>query len=199
SVETLPPLPTLLALNELGNRADIQAAKQRTVAAAQEVKATRALFYPNISLSGSVGLSSIELSKLLDAGSWVATVVPAISLPIFSQTALNANLNGQQAAYDAVVALYNKTVIYAASETSLAINRLDSAKKEQQLIEEQAHRAIALANNAESRYKAGLSDAASYQLARRRALQQEMRLAMVKADVLIAHTQILRNLGATLN
>ena len=198
-VDTLPPLPKALELNELGNRADIQAAKHRATAAAQDVKAARARFYPNISLSGSVGLSSIELSKLLDAGSWVATVVPAISLPIFSQTALNAKLSGQQAAYDAAVALYNKTVIHAASEANLALTRLDNAKKEQALIQEQAYRASALANTAESRYKAGLSDAGSYQLAARRALQQKMRLAMVKTDVLLAHTQLLRHLGATLN
>jgi outer membrane protein TolC len=198
-VDTLPPLPKALELNELGNRADIQAAKHRATAAAQDVKAARARFYPNISLSGSVGLSSIELSKLLDAGSWVATVVPAISLPIFSQTALNAQLSGQQAAYDAAVAVYNKTVIHAASEASLAVTRLNNAKQEQALIQDQASRASALAHTAESRYKAGLSDASSYQLAKRRALQQQMRLAMVKTDVLLAHTQLLRHLGATLN
>lgn len=198
-VDSLPPLPKALELNELGNRADIQAAKHRATAAAQDVKAARARFYPNISLSGSVGLSSIELSKLLDAGSWVATVVPAISLPIFSQTALNAQLSGQQAAYDVAVAVYNKTVIHAASEASLAVTRLNNAKQEQALIQDQVSRASALAHTAESRYKAGLSDASSYQLAKRRALQQQMRLAMVKTDVLLAHTQLLRHLGATLN
>ena len=53
----------------VGRRADIVAARWRVEAAAGDVAAQRAQFYPNVNLIAFVGLSTLGLDRLLNAGS----------------------------------------------------------------------------------------------------------------------------------
>jgi NodT family efflux transporter outer membrane factor (OMF) lipoprotein len=62
-------LPPSLAANLLGRRPDIVAARVRIEAASSRIDVARADFYPNISLTGQVGLQTIGLSDFFKAGS----------------------------------------------------------------------------------------------------------------------------------
>ncbi|MTD33296.1 hypothetical protein GKE73_09625 [Paludibacterium sp. dN 18-1] len=93
-----------LTADLLGRRPDIAAQRARVESLSESVKAAKAAFYPNVSLSSFIGLSALETSNLFDRGAKIVGVTPAVSLPIFHSGALRANLAREKAGYDEAVA-----------------------------------------------------------------------------------------------
>ena len=95
-------LPQNLALDLLGRRPDIVAARSRTEAAARRIDQAKAGFYPSVNLLGFVGLQSLGIDNLTKSGSGLGSIGPAISLPIFNTERLQGQLRGAHAEYEAV-------------------------------------------------------------------------------------------------
>jgi NodT family efflux transporter outer membrane factor (OMF) lipoprotein len=187
-----PQLPAQLPADLLGRRADVQAARWRVEAASQDTAVAQAQFYPNISLNGFAGLSSIGLSNLLQAGSLQWGVGPALRLPLFDAGRLRANLRGKAADLDLAVESYNATVVGAVREVAdqlVSQRAIAAQQREQQAAQQAAEDAYAIARQ---RYGAGLGNylqvlsAESAVLAQRR---QQVELAARALDVqaLLAH------------
>jgi NodT family efflux transporter outer membrane factor (OMF) lipoprotein len=111
-------LPPVLAVDLLGRRPDIAAARLRTEATAKRVDAQKAGFYPSVNLLGFVGAHSLGLDNLTDSDSSVGSVGLAVSLPIFNTRNLQGQLRGARAEYDMAVANYNGTLIRALREVA---------------------------------------------------------------------------------
>jgi len=111
-------LPQNLALDLLGRRPDIIAARSRTEAAARRIDQAKAGFYPSVNLIGFAGLQSLGIDNLAKSGSGVGSIGPAISLPIFNTERLQGQLRGAHAEYEAAVATYNATLSEALREVA---------------------------------------------------------------------------------
>jgi len=111
-------LPQNLALELLGRRPDIVAARSRTEAAARRIDQAKAGFYPSVNLVGFVGLQSLGIDNLIKSGSGLGSIGPAISLPIFNTERLQGQLRGAHAEYEAAVATYNATLSEALREVA---------------------------------------------------------------------------------
>ncbi|MDB5745659.1 MAG: multidrug transporter, partial [Massilia sp.] len=79
----LPELPPGMPSDLLTTRPDIRAAEQQLIAANANIGAARANYFPRISLTGSAGSASTELSGLFSSGSFGWTFAPQAILPIF--------------------------------------------------------------------------------------------------------------------
>src|SRR5207302_5992619 len=75
-------LPSRVPAELLGRRPDIVASRWRAEAAARDIASAKAQFYPDVNLSALIGVQSVTLSKLLEAGSAVPSFGAAIRLPI---------------------------------------------------------------------------------------------------------------------
>lgn len=111
-------LPAELSLNLLGRRPDVVAARLRAEAQASRIDQKKAEFYPNVNLSALVGVQSLGLERLAKGGSGIASIGPAISLPIFSGDRLQGELRGAHAGHAEAVAQYNATVARALQEVA---------------------------------------------------------------------------------
>jgi NodT family efflux transporter outer membrane factor (OMF) lipoprotein len=111
-------LPQNLALDLLGRRPDIIAARSRAEAAARRIDQAKAGFYPSVNLIGFAGLQSLGIDNLVKSGSGVGSIGPAISLPIFNTERLQGQLRGAHAEYEAAVATYNATLSEALREVA---------------------------------------------------------------------------------
>jgi len=111
-------LPQELAVNLLGRRPDVVAARLMVQAQDSRIEQKKAEFYPNINLSAFVGVQSLGLDKLTQSGSEIASVGPAISLPIFSAGRLQGELRGAQAVHAELVANYNATLAHVLQEVA---------------------------------------------------------------------------------
>lgn len=150
-------LPAELAVNMLGRRPDIVAARLQVEASAKRIDEKKAGFYPNINLAAFIGVQSLGLDLLSKGGSNIGSVGPAISLPIFNAGRLQGELRGARARYEEAVASYNKTVTQALQ------NVADSAVSQKALGARlnKSEQAVAAAGEAyqvaRNRYEGGLS------------------------------------------
>jgi multidrug efflux system outer membrane protein len=151
-------LPADVDVDLLSRRPDIAASRWRVEAAVQQREVVRTAFYPDFSLGALLGLSSLDLGKLFDAGSTVANVAPALHLPLFDAGRLHAQYGAANADLAAAVAAYDGSVVDAAHDAAnqaLQLQRIESrrASRRQQLA------AVgSLHHTAQLRAERGLSD-----------------------------------------
>ena len=180
----------------LGQRADIQAARERAEAASATVRAARADFYPDLRIGGLAALSSSELSNLLDPGARLLRFAPALTLPIFSNGELNARLSGRTADYEQAVAQYNQTLLAAVQETADRYSQLQSlAQAETQVLAAQTARQEA-ARVLQARVTSGLASRSQWLAENRRYTQARLTTLETRAQRLQAQAALLRALGS---
>ncbi|PTQ11004.1 RND transporter [Sphingomonas oleivorans] len=109
-----PGLPSEL----LANRPDIIAAEEQLRAARANIGAVRAAFFPTISLTGSAGFASNDLSDLVGNDGLRWSFGPSISLPIFDWGRTRGNLTVAEARENIAVASYEKAVQIAFREVA---------------------------------------------------------------------------------
>lgn len=133
---TVQPLPANAGIDLIGRRPDIAAARARAEAAQQMVKAARAEFYPNLSLSGLIGSQAFGLGNLFVSNSTFGAAGPAVTLPLFRGGALQGQYRARRGQYDEAIASYDRTVIEALHETADTMTsrahlvaRLDASRK----------------------------------------------------------------------
>ena len=149
-------VPERVPADLIGRRADIVASRWRVEAAIGDVRVARAQFYPNVSLSAFIGLSSLGFDRLLRAGSEQYGIGPAIRLPIFDSGRLRAGLSGRTADLDAAVETYNATLVDAIHDVADQISSVRAVERQQR--EQSAAQAAAESAHdiATQRYRAGL-------------------------------------------
>lgn len=155
-VAALRALPAGVPGEVLLRRPDVMAAEHTLLSANANIGAARAAFFPSISLTGSVGSASSELSGLFDSGTRVWSFMPKLNLPIFQGGRLRANLGVATADRDIALASYEKAIQSGFREAAdaLALNdSLDAQLASQQALVAAAEQAQRLS---QARYDAGL-------------------------------------------
>ena len=188
-------LPTNASIDLVGRRPDIAASRVRVEAAAERIRVARADFYPNISISGLVGLSSLGLGNFFQGGSLTAGVTPAVSLPLFHGGALQGQYRGRRGQYDEAVALYDGQVIQALRETA------DAVTSEKSLVDRLAQSRSALASYEQAlelarvRYKQGLSTYLDVLTAQESVVNARLVVAQLETRAFTLDVQLVRALG----
>ncbi|MEO5623008.1 MAG: efflux transporter outer membrane subunit [Dokdonella sp.] len=188
-------LPRKLGLDLLARRPDIAANRWRVEAALRNVDEARAQFYPDISLGAMVGLSSIDLDKLLTAGSRTAAFGPALHLPLFGLGQLRAAYGVREAQLQAAAAQYDAAVVDAARDVAtqaLMLAQIDARRRERAL---QLDAASALEHSASARVRGGVSDDRSVLAAQAQVLRQRDALASLDAQAIAAEIALTKALG----
>ena len=148
-----PPagLPSSLLLR----RPDVRRAEHQLQAAQADIGAARAAFFPTLRLTGSAGTASTELSGLFSRGSFVWSVLPQLSVPIFTGGRLDAQLAVAQVDRDLALAQYERAIQSGFREVADALVRretLAGQRAAQQALLQAATRAERLAR---ARHDAG--------------------------------------------
>jgi len=155
-VAALRPLPAGVPGEVLLRRPDVMAAEHTLLSANANIGAARAAFFPSISLTGSIGSASSELSSLFDSGTRVWSFLPKLNLPIFQGGKLRANLGVATADRDIALAQYEKAIQSGFREAADALvlnDSLDAQLASQQALVAAAEQAQTLS---QARYDAGL-------------------------------------------
>jgi NodT family efflux transporter outer membrane factor (OMF) lipoprotein len=106
-------LPVSLPSTLVRQRPDIRAAEAQLHAASAQIGVAIANRLPNFQISGAIGDSREELSKLLRPGSGFWSLGANVAEPLFDAGALKHKQSAAQAAYDQAEAQYRATVISA--------------------------------------------------------------------------------------
>jgi NodT family efflux transporter outer membrane factor (OMF) lipoprotein len=191
------PLPAQLPINLLARRPDVLAARLRIEAADAQRRATRAAFYPDVSLHALAGIASFGLNDLFEAGARGYGVGPVVSLPLFDAGKLRAQYQGSEAAIDGAIASYNDTVLSAVRQSADELTQIDALAREridQQATLEAAEDAYRIA---EERYRAGLAGYLSVLTAETQVLSARRQNVQIASDLAVARVNLLLQLGGS--
>jgi multidrug efflux system outer membrane protein len=117
----MPGIPAGLPSSLLERRPDILQAEQDLVAANADIGAARALYYPQLSLTGSLGSISAAFTNFLTGPSLAWTLAAGLAGPLFTAGSIAGQVSTAEANSAAVLATYQQTVFSAFRETNDAL------------------------------------------------------------------------------
>jgi NodT family efflux transporter outer membrane factor (OMF) lipoprotein len=112
-------VPAGVPSDVLLQRPDVRQAEQTLIAANANIGAARAAFFPRITLTGSIGTASTQLSGLFEHTAW--SFAPQLLQPLFDAGRNQSNLDSAKAGRDIAVAQYEKAIQVAFREVADAL------------------------------------------------------------------------------
>ena len=116
-----PRIPADLPSALLQRRPDILQAEQNLVATNANIGATRALYYPNISLTGLLGTVSTVFSSLLTDPASAGLLAAGVTGPIFTFGGIEGQVSSAEAQNRQALLVYQQTILGAFRETNDAL------------------------------------------------------------------------------
>jgi outer membrane protein, multidrug efflux system len=169
----LPAIPAGLPASLLQRRPDLAAAEHRLQADCARIGVAKADFFPRLSLTGSAGFASADLSSLTQSDSAVWSFGPSVHLPVFDGGRNRANLRATEARYEESMATYRNAVLNAFREVEDALSDLDTLSRQGDAVDRALLSARDTAALATERYQRGLSSYLEVVDAQRSVLQAE--------------------------
>lgn len=150
---TVPAVPAGLPADLLGRRPDLRAAELRLRQALAETDATRASFYPPITLTGAVGSTSTALGNLLQNP--IGTLGAGLTLPFLNWNQMRLSTRVSETEYALRVVQFRQALYQAMADVENALSARTQLARRAELLEA----SLAAARQAESlyevRYRAG--------------------------------------------
>jgi multidrug efflux system outer membrane protein len=117
----LPAVPPGLPSALLDRRPDIQQAEQQLVSANARIGVAKALFLPQVALTGSAGLGAIWVDGTFFGPQGLFAVGPLLTLPIFNAGQIRAGVEVSEAQQQAALWRYLQSIQLAFREVSDAL------------------------------------------------------------------------------
>jgi outer membrane protein, multidrug efflux system len=117
----MPAVPAGLPSQILERRPDIRQAEQQLVAANAQIGAAKALYFPAISLTGALGVASLDLKKLFSGPSGTWSYQGSIAGPIFAGGTIKGQVRQAEAARNAAELGYRAAVQSAFADVDDAL------------------------------------------------------------------------------
>ena len=158
TLQTLPssPLPEVAAglpAELLARRPDLRAAELRLREAHVQIDATRASYYPALTLTGALGTSSASLANILQNP--FGSLGAALSLPFLNQQTMDLSIQVAQAQRDQAVVNFRQTLYTALGDVDNALSARQQYRKQAVLLQQALDAAIQAERLYEVRYRAG--------------------------------------------
>jgi outer membrane protein, multidrug efflux system len=117
----LPPVPSGLPSELLLRRPDLAQAEQNLIAANAQIGAAKALYFPSISLTGSMGTASSQFDNLFKGQSRTWSYGGSVTGPIFTAGAISGQVKQAEAAQQAALLGYKNAIISAFSDVESSL------------------------------------------------------------------------------
>jgi NodT family efflux transporter outer membrane factor (OMF) lipoprotein len=189
----LPEVEAGLPAELLSRRPDLRAAELRLRATYATADATRASWYPTLTLTGALGTTSDALSRLLQNP--VATLGAGLLLPFVQWRDMQRKVEISQVEVEAATISFRQTLYQAFVEAENAL----SARTQYRLQAEKLAQSLAAARRAESlseiRYRAGAVSLKVWLDAQEARRQTEAAVAENRLNQLLTHVALIEAIG----
>ena len=191
----LPEIPTGLPSELLQRRPDVVAAEQALHAETALIGVAEALRYPSLSLTGSYGAISDDLSDLnsSDAESW--GIAGNLFAPILNWGQLKAQSEAQRARAEQALHAYEATLQQAFREVADALVAVRTYRQVHQAYRRQAIAARNAERLSQARYDAGVVDYLEVQEASRSLFSAELNESESHQAAMNAVVELYQSLG----
>ena len=179
----------------LSRRPDVRQAELALAQAFYNVNSARASFYPNLTLSGTLGWTTGNGNIVLDPGSLIANLIASLSQPVFGRGVNKARLQAAQAQYEQAGYLFRQSLLDAGVEVNNALTLWQTAKKRVELGKKQIISLQAAVWNTQLLMKHGNADYLEVLTAQKNLLQAELTEASDRLDEIKSVINLYRALG----
>ena len=179
----------------LARRPEIRKAEQALIQKFYLTNAARAYFYPNLTLSGSLGWTNGNGSMVVNPAGLIAGVVGSLVQPIFARGANKARLKTAQAEQE--IALYNfrQAILDAGINVNDAIAKWQTAQKRLDVNKKQVVNLQAAVWNTKLLMKRGSTNYLEVLTAQQNLLDAELTCISDRYDQIISIISLYRALG----
>jgi multidrug efflux system outer membrane protein len=191
----MPQVPGGLPSELLERRPDIRQAEQQLIAANAQIGVAKAAFFPSISLTGLLGVSSTDLSDLFEGPSRTWQFAGALAQPIFTGGALTGQLQVAEAVQKQALLNYQQTIQTAFAEVDdslIAVSKLRQQLQDQEAQVKALQRQVDLAT---LRYRNGYSDYLTVVDAERNLYSAQLQYVQSQGDLFRAMVSLYKTLG----
>jgi outer membrane protein, multidrug efflux system len=191
----LPEIPQGLPSTLLQRRPDIRQAEQNLIAANADIGVARAGYFPQISLTGLLGIESTQVSNLFKGTSKSWFLGSDATLPIFTAGRIRSQVEQAEAGQRGAVYAYQKSIINAFEDFEDSL--VDRAKFEQAR-DEQAKNVAALRRFrelAELRYHEGATIYLEVANAEQSLFSAQLQLVNTQSQLFQSYVNLYRAMG----
>jgi multidrug efflux system outer membrane protein len=192
---TVPEIPAELPSQLLEQRPDIIEAEQVLIAANARIGVAKALYYPNVSLTGALGISTINSGDLFDDDSLTWGIGGDVLAPIFTF----GNIEGQVLTAEAVqreaLYSYRQSIISGFRDVEDALVATTKGRESQ---ESQGRRVKALSTYsrlAKAQYDMGTTSYLQVLDANRSLFSSQLDYVQTQTDVMTSLVDVYRSMG----
>jgi NodT family efflux transporter outer membrane factor (OMF) lipoprotein len=188
-------IPAGLPSSLLERRPDIRQAEQTLISYNAQIGAARAEFFPQITLTGLLGLQARGIGNLFTAPARNQNISPAALLPIFEGGRIRNNVRLTEAQQRESLANYRRTIQTAFEEVSNALadyQKFRQQREQEELLVKALQDTDRLSN---LRYKGGLDSFLQVLDAERNEFSGELTLAQLRKNELLSIVKVYRALG----
>ena len=119
-----------IPLQLLSNRPDVRQAEMELAQAFYATNVARAAFYPNITLSGTLGWTNNGGGVITNPGQWLLNVIGSLTQPLFNRSVNIANLNIAKSRQEEAKLLFRQALLNAGKEVNDALTVWQTAKSQ---------------------------------------------------------------------
>ena len=181
------------------SRPDVKAAERELAAQTARIGVAKAQWFPRLFITGSVGFQSTpKAQKLFTPESFIASLGPSVSWPIFQGGAIYANVKATEARMREVALKYGLAVENAYGEVRDAYAAYTQEYHRYQSLKSAVKAASDAVTISNDLYKNGLKDFNNVLDAQRSRLQLEEELAVSRGQITINLIKLYKSLGGGL-
>ena len=114
----------------LSNRPDVRRAEMELAQAFYATNVARSAFYPNITLSGTLGWTNNGGGVITNPGQWLFNAIASLTQPLFNRGTNIANLKIAQTRQEEARLLYQQSLLNAGKEVNDALTAWQTAKSQ---------------------------------------------------------------------
>jgi multidrug efflux system outer membrane protein len=190
-----PAVPAGLPSELLTQRPDVVSAEQSLIAANARVSAARALYFPSISLTGLLGVASLDLDELFDDGSDTWNYAGSVTGPIFQGGAVLGTNRQAEAQRRQLLANYERTVQRAFADVDDALISTQTTAERSAAQRRQVEALRDYARLSRKRFEGGYSSYLEVLDAESSLFNAELLYSEGHRERLLAHVDLYKALG----
>jgi NodT family efflux transporter outer membrane factor (OMF) lipoprotein len=173
-------VPAGMPAEVMERRPDLQAAERRLAAADARLTANRRALYPRLALTGSGGIATNALRRLLDGDFAIWSLAGGLTQPLFQGGRLRAQVDVADAQTREALERYASQVLTAFGEVEIALDAQAHMRERAARLAEAAEQAAAARELAEQRYASGLETVLGVLETQRRQLEAQSQLLAIR-------------------
>jgi NodT family efflux transporter outer membrane factor (OMF) lipoprotein len=179
----------------LRRRPDIRRAERELAAQSERIGIAIADFYPQLSITGNVGLDALDLSKLYSPRSWAAVAGPSFRWNILNYGRIQNGVRVQEARYQGLLLDYQNAVLKADEEAENAIVRFLAMHERVALLQSSVEAAQLSIREALAAYRLGVMDYQRVFLLQTQLVVKQDSLAVAQGELAQSLVGVYKSMG----